>query len=82
MTTAKTTFNRATEENRCASGSTPIVIIGEEYERILTALAWIRAATSTELIDSKTAAPHISRIMERLEDLKPYLFPEINKVNY
>lgn len=70
MTTAKTTFNRATEENR------------EEYELILTALEWIRAATSTELIDSKTAVRHISRIMERLEDLKPYLFPETNKVNY
>lgn len=70
MTTAQTTLKRATDENR------------EEYENILTALEWIRAATSNELIDSKTAAPHISRIIERLSDLKPYLFPETNKVNY
>lgn len=68
MTTAKTTFNRATEENLVA------------YNRIITEVAELRES----LIDRGLDLPVIDadEIIHQLTELKPYLFPEANKVNY
>lgn len=68
MTTAKTTFSRATEENLVA------------YNRIITEVAELRES----LIDRGLDLPVIDadEIIYQLTELKPYLFPEANKVNY
>lgn len=68
MTTAKTTFKRATEENLVA------------YNRIIAEAGQLtqRLADSNE----RQFTIDANEIFFKLTELKPYLFPETNKVNY
>lgn len=66
MTTAKTTFNRATEENL------------KEYNDLVAHLNHLQGVSGAD----QWTRNYIRVVAVRLEHLKPYLFPETNKVNY
>lgn len=68
MTTAKTTFKRATRENQQA------------FNKALDVLGL--AGHEAHAGNADTAAVCVESAITILEELEPYLFPETNKVNY